>query len=415
MDARKATRFNRACAVSAVLWLTVGPLLSQALRFNYFDFGQFYMGGLIAREGAWDALYPVPRPGHAHNPGGIDASDMRPRYEELSRQYGVGDTVRFMQLPPNALLYAPLSLVSYPHAHVAWLVLMGLGAGGTAVLAGRIFRRLSGKPGWMEGVVVLAVGLSPTLFEGVRVGQISPVLGLLIGLLVLDLIGARDARASVWMFFGALSKYITGALFPLAIAMRRWRLVVWLGVWTVVGAAVSLLVIGTGPFIVFFREISPLLGRSHGWAGNQSISALVIRATGREPLPAGMAVAVTILQCIVLAWLLVVILRRKVEFWRNPAHVLAAAAALLCWMLIFSPIFWDHYHAYLMPLWGWLAWEATQSRRRAIVAIAAIALAWCPVAAKLPRLPEPLLSHMLISAVLIFSLAVVRLANRPAN
>jgi hypothetical protein len=80
-------------------------------------------------------------------------------------------------------------------------------------------------------------------------------------------------------------------------------------------------------------------------------------------------------------------------------------------MHVFSPIFWNHYYFYLYPLWGWLAWEAlTQSTPRRVAAVAAMALAWVPLAV-MPRLDLPWVvsAHMLWSALIVGGLAMTRL------
>ena len=110
------------------------------------------------------------------------------------------------------------------------------------------------------------------------------------------------------------------------------------------------------------------------------------------------------------------ILLRRRSFWDIPHRVFAAAAALVAWLLLFSPIFWEHYHAYLVPFWGWLAYEATRSRVRAGLAILVVVMAYLPSSIlvsqlHLPRLPEPLFSHLMWSTVLMFGMAVERLAR----
>src|SRR5205814_9903829 len=98
------------------------------------------------------------------------------------------------------------------------------------------------------------------------------------------------------------------------------------------------------------------------------------------------------------------ILPRPRRYWENPSNVFAAALALIVWMMIFSPIFWEHYHAYLTPFWGWLLYRAMRSRWAMAGAIIAIALAFLPASLivsklHLHQLPEPLQSHLLFSAI----------------
>jgi hypothetical protein len=69
-----------------------------------------------------------------------------------------------------------------------------------------------------------------------------------------------------------------------------------------------------------------------------------------------------------------------------------------------------------MPLWGWLAWEARQSRGRLVLAMAAVALSWASLMSHGPvELPEPLTSHMLWSAVIVMGLGLARLRSATAE
>src|SRR6266481_2570891 len=87
--------FNRACYAFAFLWIAASLFLSLRVAriehagHEYHDFSQFYLGGLIARHGAWDALYPIPHKDSAHNPGEGADSDMRPEYARLGAAAGV--------------------------------------------------------------------------------------------------------------------------------------------------------------------------------------------------------------------------------------------------------------------------------------------------------------------------------------
>src|SRR5271170_6464872 len=58
-------RFRRRCAIIGLVFLLVsqfGKLIwfDHTNRTQLLDFNQYYMGGMMARDGAWDSLYPVP-------------------------------------------------------------------------------------------------------------------------------------------------------------------------------------------------------------------------------------------------------------------------------------------------------------------------------------------------------------------
>jgi hypothetical protein len=173
----------------------------------------------------------------------------------------------------------------------------------------------------------------------------------------------------------------------------------------------SLLVMKTSPFVVFFHQIVPTLGLSTPLLGNQSLQGFLLRIGHRELLPASVLMELHVAQLAVLVVLLWLIFRQPREFWNYPMHVFAACCALVAWLLIFAPIFWDHYHAYLYPFWGWLAWEATRSSARFWLVVCIMAASYAPTPLlQTFRLPEPVASHLLFAALAMLGLAIARLA-----
>ncbi|MGH7178463.1 MAG: glycosyltransferase family 87 protein [Tepidisphaeraceae bacterium] len=402
-------RFNQLCGIAVLAWLLLIVSGLVIRRPSAQDFNQFYMASLIARHGYWDELYPVPRPLSTKNPGDPGDSDWRPRAAELQRLHTPGDWVRFMQPPPMAVLVYPLSLLSFDRAHLIWTIFGALAGWGIALQAGTIFTMLLGRQTRGRGLVVLLTGLSVLMYRAVRVGNISTELGWLIGCATIELIRRDGPRGAAAIALAGTIKYVGAVFFPVAIAMRRWRTLVWT---IALGAGLLLLtfgVVGFGPFRVFAIEIAPTLGRSLLHPANQSAEGFLLRLWDATSLPHVPKLAFSIARLLVLVGVLALIFRVPRDAWRDPARVFAALAALVSWMLIFSPIFWDHYHVQLCPFWGWLIWEATRSRIRAILATFAIAMAWIPMAVVHP-LPEPINSHQLWAACIMMGLAMSRLA-----
>jgi len=247
----------------------------------------------------------------------------------------------------------------------------------------------------------------------------SVLIGWLIGYSVIDLVRRDGPRGAIAMALGALAKYALLVLGPLQIAMRRWRTIAWEIGLTAIVCLIALVVMGTAPFKTFVHEIAPTLGRTSTIAENSAIYPFILRINGLDfddNLSQSWRVAFRILEIGSLLVILGLILLRRRSFWDIPHRVFAAAAALVAWLLLFSPIFWEHYHAYLVPFWGWLAYEATRSRIRAGLAILVVVMAYLPSSIlvsqlHLPRLPEPLFSHLMWSTVLMFGMAVERLAR----
>jgi hypothetical protein len=382
-----ARRFNYICYALAFCWICVSLKISFRLHpvegptWEKHDFSQFYMGGLIARHGAWDAMYPIPHPNSRNNPGEPDDSEMRPEYARLAAEAGIrAESLRYIQPPPFALMLEPVAMFPYRQAKKVWNLLMCICAGAVAVMAGKSYEITARRPSRVAGVLALVAAVSPLTLGTLRLMNVSPLIALFVGVAVFGLLrepGGRagGALAAMSMVLGAIGKYVTIILLPMYVAMRRWRALIVMGV---VGAAVlgiSLLVMGMGPFRIFFHEMLPTYGRVHTHPWNRSLFRVLLRLShpGDGPLPqlsGGWLLVGRIAQLVTLLGVLTVIFTRPAQTWRSPAHVMAGAAALLCWFLIFTPIFWDHYLLYLVPLWGWLWWEA---RRNAFVAAAVIA------------------------------------------
>lgn len=411
----RAFGFNRAAAAAALLFILASHLVRGT---SYQDFTQYYMGGVMARTGSWDALYPIPLPDSIYNAawGDPPQSIVRERYRELAAEHGIDEYgFRFIQTPPVALLFAPLTLLDYPRAYRVWMVILSLCMWGVSLQAGRVYREArGGVEDKGVGVMILVVACSVMAYRAVRVGNVSVIVALCIGVVVLDLVRPRAAWISgTAMTIGALAKYATSVLAPIHLVTKRWAPLVWAAAVLAILCIGTLALSGAGPFVEFARDIAPTLARSHPHRANQSIEGLLLRLTGHATLPPAWTLPLRAAQFLVLWVVVFLIVRRRRSLLADAPLVFAAAAALVCWLLIFGPLFWEHYPVYLCPLWGWLAWEARGSVWRAVVVVAAIAMAWVPVPAiQWIHLPEPINSHILVSTLLILGLALWRLGVR---
>jgi hypothetical protein len=424
-------QFNRGCAAAAGLWLVLAvpavihgapewkhkPLLGRAAQWDVDkgDFPQFYMGGVMARMRAWDSLYPIPNPGSRNNAGMPADSAMRPRYAAEAERRGVGDRLRYIQPPPVALLLLPMGYLSFHRAFQVWTLLLIACGWGIAVLTGKSFEILHRRPTRGAGLIILLVALSPLMLHAIVIANMSVPVGLCIAVALLGLLRQRDAMPAAAIVLGGVTKYATLALLPLAVAMRRWMLVLWTMILAAALVGGSYALMKAEPFRTYWRDIAPTLSRVHEIETNQSILGFLSRVShhgGDVAKP--LRITVWIVAALALAGLLWLVLRRPATFWIEPARVLAAATALLTWLLVFSPVFWEHYPVYLCPLWAWLIWEAGRSWLRAALGAAAIASMYVPFTF-LFDLKEPLNTHMLPGAIVMLALAVWRLMMSSAT
>jgi hypothetical protein len=334
---------------------------------------------------------------------------MRPRYAAEAEHRGVGNRLRYIQPPPVALLLLPMGYLSYHRAFQLWTLLLIACGWGIAALTGKLFEHLCRRPTRGAGLIILLVALSPLMLHAIVIANMSVPVAWCIAVALLGLLRQRDAVPAAAIVLGGITKYATFALLPLAVAMRRWMLLVWT---IVLGAALvggSYALMKAEPFRTYSHDIAPTLSRVHEIETNQSILGFLSRIShhgGDVSKPVRATVwAVAALALAALLWL---VLRRPVRFWTEPAHVLAAATTLLTWLLIFSPVFWEHYPVYLCPIWAWLIWEARHSWLRGLLGAAAIA-SMCVPFTFLFDFKEPLNTHMLPGAIVMLALGIWRL------
>ena len=251
-------------------------------------------------------------------------------------------------------------------------------------------------------------------------GQVSTIVGACLGAAVLGFAapGQSGARTGFALFFATLVKYIGVILLPVPLAMRQFGTVAWTLGLGIGSAVISAFIVGIDPWREWLMVIAPTLVRSHAWSANQSVYGVAVRIHGSNPLPPSIAMPLRITSLASLATVLTLIFTRHRSAWTRPATIFAACTALLAWAHVFSPIFWNHYYVYLFPLWGWLAWEGLQSRTAGILVALAFILAWVPagiVPSLAQQMPELVRDHMLLSALLVFAFAVIRLAQSKAQ
>jgi hypothetical protein len=403
--------FNRNCRIAALIWLTVGVSFSfkyRPVRFD--DFGQFYMGGLIARHHAWKALYPTPHADSPYNPGETKDATPNSEFQSLRDAAGVPGDLNFIQSPPTALLLEPLTLGSYRHARWAWIVLCGLCAWGIAVIGGNTYCFASGRTSRVQGAITVFIASSYMVYSCLRAINCEAIVALSLGLAIVAIMRRQPWRGAIAVVLGTLLKYATIILLPLLIACRRWRMAA--ASLLLVGASLAITwgVCGNGPFYQFIHDIMPRLGRAYEDSPNQSLVGFLMRVRGQVPLAGGLSAAAAFAACAALLGIMVLLFRiRPSTYDANPVLILAGAAALIAWLLIFSPLVWNKYFVFLCPLWGWLGWEATQGRRRLILTVAIIACIYGPWHMLGSEWSEPLNSHMLWGTMLVLVLAAWRL------
>jgi hypothetical protein len=407
---RSILNFNRACHALCVLWLFVAIPITFFIRPTYQDFSLYYMAGVCARTGNFDALYPNVPP---HSPElDCDPALLKPKLLELAREWHVDLSMPYIQPAWNAIFFVPLTFFSYRVAHAIWIAILIVCTYGITLYAARIYERCVSRPSRMGGVVMLIVALSALAYRTILVGNVSAVVGFALVFTAMDLMQRDRARSAIAIWIGGLLKYATIVFLPIVLVLRRWKTLVIVTLLGIATIACSVAIAGRQTFSeysVVAREVN----KSIRYPGNQSLHGFLLRAMNVSPVPEPVLLAkhaIELLVGIILLWL---VIRNRERLRTDAATMCAAVVGLTAWLLIFSPLFWDHYHIYFAPFWGWMIWEARLSMARRITVILAIALAWVPLPAALWfHWPEPFGSYMLWSACLMLGLSVVRLVAR---
>ena len=356
----------------------------------------------------------MPIAGAIYNAGYWSASTEKPKAVILAKSLGIDPiTSHFMQPPPMALLLAPLGWVeTAAHGYLVWLLLSAVAVWSAAILSGRIYERCAGKRSWWTGGLLLLIAFVPTTSHAIYVANVSAFMAASIGLamLSLDPNAPLPATGAAAIVFSTMVKY-SGLLFlPIAIRMRVWRTLIWTALLTVAWTGATLLVMGIGPFREYFSAIVPTLGRPHDYADNVSLAGVMLRLLNRQPpLPAAVTVLTAIFQFGIFIGILLLLWAQDSAMTID--SIAAATAALVAWLLFFSPITWTHYLVYLYPIWGWMIWNGRRSKLHSIVTIVAIGIVVVSLSTEPPTRLDPYGVRYLLSLSLTFALGVESLSR----
>jgi hypothetical protein len=190
-------------------------------------------------------------------------------------------------------------------------------------------------------------------------------------------------------------------------------------------AAVVISLIAMDPFLwrEYFTQIAPRLHWPSGFPGNQTLPGLILRMTGQKPFAPATALLLYGSQALTLLGIVWLTARVPRDGWREPANVCAGVAALVAWLLAFSPCAWEHWPIWLAPFWGWMLWEGHRSAPRAVAAIVGLGLMYVPLSIFTNpgffrsdlRLPDPWNSGQLAGVLLTMGLGAARLMRARAR
>ena len=375
------------------------------------DFSVFYLGGQVARQGAWDDLYPIVIPGAVEHPGLPTASDPKPLYKSLAETAGLKDPFHYVYTPPSAILLIPLIYGSWESSIVGWWVLLGVCCCGSALVSGAMYARVAGRRDWLWAMVILTVAWCPLTWATIRSANSTAASSLMVSLTLYGLVSRKSTLTAVASYVGAALKFATIPLLLIPLVLARYRTVATCALVSIVLTLGSVVLTGVGPWREYVALLSTL-GRPNPYPVNFSAVGLINHFVPVDHLTLALAAEQSAL-VLVLGVVVFGLFRKRHQ--DDAGVVLAGGSALLGWFLVFAPTTENHYFTYLFPLWGYYVAESRQSRLARLAALVIIGGTVLPFGGSSRDLPPLAQSHMIWAAGAALAFGIVRLYQRDAR
>ncbi|MEV4055818.1 glycosyltransferase 87 family protein [Amycolatopsis sp. NPDC049688] len=256
----------------------------------------------------------------------------------------------FTYPPTAALIFVPLA--AFP-TQISWGLITAISLGAMAlsirIAIGALPRPAADGPRWWASPArstivffLVFLGLEP-VWRTIFLGQINLVLMAMI-LLDMLVIGARGSRWGGVLVGVAAAIKLTPLVFLGHLFITGRRKDALRGLATFVLLQGLMFLINAHDAAKYWTVTLPDTGRIGPvhWAGNQSLNALMNRATDLAPWASKAAMGIGFLLAIPALWLLM-------RFHRK-GQALAALLVTAFWTLLMSPISWTHHWVWVIPL-----------------------------------------------------------------
>lgn len=393
--------FAKACKILLIVWLfgvfvplnlfwenhtEHGASRKWALSFPNADFSQYYLAGAAARHGLWDHLYPRFKSEWASKPGrriwSSDHSSADP--ELLKKVSGLPKWyVENVAPPPQALFFMPFGLFSFFVAFKIWMTGLVLATFGTIICAVKIYRKLGGASGYVEGALYLS-GVFLPLLPRIGAGDNAMMLLVLcIGIAALSWERERPFSLAYSLIIPAVFKGLTASWCPLLLIRPiKWRTLAWMIVWTLLLNGLVLYLGGVSPYNVWIKDVLPnaqSMEIQQFWRQTMNVKGIAYK-WGWESFPA------QFLNGFHLAGLLALYFgfwkKRNIRGPEAMANLCASMVGALVLFNVFNAISWLPYITFLLPFSGWAVLEynqSSQSEKKRITILAGILFLLIPL------------------------------------
>jgi hypothetical protein len=164
-------------------YLAMVPRVYDRMSRGYADFSNFYGAGKIVQAGLGDRLY--------------DLALQTKVQDQFSEASAVNNrALPYMRPPFEALLFLPLSYLSFPLAYVIWVLFSVALVGATAAFLRPRISGLAAIPWWLYYPAYFS--FYPIVY-GFILGQDSPLMLLLFGLVAVQWLRGRDFLAGCFL------------------------------------------------------------------------------------------------------------------------------------------------------------------------------------------------------------------------
>lgn len=319
--------------------------LPNKLKLSKTDFAQCYMAGLSVATGLTDCLYPESQGDVLFLSGTVK----EPLHTRLLDRNWNRSTV-YIYPPPFALLLTPFGFLSYPVAFFFFSIINFLAIFIVLLLLQKhlyIFFRKE-KPERFISPLIFLMGCGLPMVHAVSASNISPLIMLAIALVVDGILKNQTAAIVFGYIFAAITKGYSVFWVPLLLIVKKWKIVLWGGVFSILLLIASIVVLGLENHLDFFSRIIPesicLYWIGDGNIGLPSLFAFLSGKSDGVPIPVPLSLSIVQYGFLLMTYFLVF---RKKHFSVS-AWILGLFLSLLI-VLLFAPISWTHYILLLLP------------------------------------------------------------------
>jgi alpha-1,2-mannosyltransferase len=297
------------------------------------------------------AVFPVIRAAFTGEKEGVGPSTS----EGSVQPVGLNLFGSYVNPPTTAILLVPLSLLPFPIASLAFLLISdSLYLGSILLLLRAVDTPLTSGPGVLATVGAL---LFYPFLVSLFLGQMDGIIIFALMLAFLAAIKGQDVRAGAWIAVAAAIKVTPIVLLGFFVARRRWMALAGTLLTGVLATFATVFVTGRGMLVEFATRILPAVTKGSALFTNQSLLGATYRfvtppsaVTSLDPVGDYPAVRV-VWVCSALSMFSVSVVIVRSARLDTPSLIVLALGVFVVVGVLAGSISWDHYSAWtVLPI-----------------------------------------------------------------